>query len=83
MNFQVSDLLHQQHHLLESDISFILATKDLQLRLFTLLTVQQKEPFEAEKTPNRTFTSLFHAPLCKVTQGSHPELTHLPEQIQS
>lgn len=50
MNFQVSDLLHQQYHLLESDIFFILATKDLELQLFTFLfTVQQKEPFEAEK----------------------------------
>lgn len=50
MNFQVYDLLHEQYHLLESDIFFILATKDLELQPFTLpVTVQQKEPSGAEK----------------------------------
>lgn len=50
MNFQVYDLLHEQYHLPESDIFFILATKDLELQPFTLpVTVQQKEPSGAEK----------------------------------
>lgn len=46
MNFQVYDLLHLQYHLLESDIFFILAAKDVELWPFTLpFTVQQIEPF--------------------------------------
>lgn len=36
-----------------------------------------------KKTPDHTFTLLFHAYLCKVAQCNHPELTHLSEQIQS